>query len=138
MDASVKISQAMPTADEVNHLYDLVGWNASGLRTVTRTQKALDLSLCTVTAKSGNKLVGFGRIIGDAYTAQILDLMTHPDFRRQGIASGILAELLRYAKGKFLGIYLIDGSSIEGFYERHNFVSANVDTDRLMYFSQGE
>ena len=136
MDASIAISQTRPSADAVNRLYDLVGWNASGLRTVAKTQKALDLSLCTVTAKFGDKFVGFGRIIGDAYTAQILDLMTHPDYRRQGIASSVLDELLRYAKGKFLGIYLIDGSSIEGFYEKHNFILANPETDKLMNLTE--
>lgn len=69
-------------AGAVNALYAVVGWNAAGRRTVEKTCQMLSMSPCHVTARSGGELVGFGRILADPYTAQVLDLMTHPACRR--------------------------------------------------------
>ncbi|CAN5485859.1 GNAT family N-acetyltransferase [soil metagenome] len=122
-------------ARAVNALYAAVGWNAVGQRTVEKTRQMLQMSACHVTARTGGELVGFGRILADPYTAQLLDLMIHPAFQRRGVASGILQRLLAFAEGKYLGVYLIDGSGLVGFYEHFGFEAANPVTDRLMYWS---
>lgn len=131
----IKVAYSRPSAVEVNELYDLLGWNREGLRTSEKTKIALERSACIVSARCGRRLVGFGRIIGDSYTAQILDLMTHPEFRHQGIAKKVLKALLSYAAGRFLGIFLIDGSGITGFYEQFGFETADPATDKLMYWN---
>src|SRR5690625_458988 len=118
----------------VNRLYTAVGWNDRGERTYDKTSRALTVSLCHVTATSCGKLIGFGRIIGDSYTAQILDLITHPDYRQQGIATEILKRLLCFADDRFLGVTLIDGSGLDGFYERFGFKKADPISDQLMYW----
>jgi len=119
----------------VNSLYTAAGWNDHGERTRDKTSRALALSLCHVTATYANTLVGFGRIIGDTYTAQILDLITHPDYRQQGIATEIMKRLLHFADGRFLGVTLIDGSGLGGFYERFGFEAADPSSDQLMYWA---
>ena len=121
--------------EEVNSLYSSVGWNGKGQRTLEKTRRTLAASPYVVTARVEEQLVGFGRILGDAYTAQILDVMVHPECRRRGVASGVLERLLDAAKGKFLGVYLIDGSGYKKFYERFGFETANPHTDRLMYWT---
>ena len=66
------------------------------------------------TATFENRLIGFGRILGDAYTGQPLDIMTDPDFRRRGIAGHIVRLLLEQAEGQFIGLFLIDGTGRQG------------------------
>lgn len=118
---------------EVTKLYGRVGWNSSSQRTEVKTAKMLEQTMFYVTARSEDRLVGFGRILGDAYTGQLLDIMTDPDFRRQGIAGHVIMMLLEQAKGQFIGISLVDGTGRSEFYERFGFVRANSETDRLMY-----
>ena len=50
-----------------------------------------------VAAWDGDTLIGFGRVFADVYWAQILDVMTHPDYRRRGVAKGIVSRLITYA-----------------------------------------
>jgi ribosomal protein S18 acetylase RimI-like enzyme len=67
-------------------------------------------------------LVGFARVCGDPYVAQVLDVITHPAYRRRGIATtcmrGVLAHLQR---SRYVSVTLTDGSGIEGFYRRFGF-----------------
>lgn len=93
----------------------------------------LEQTMFYATATLENRLIGFGRILGDAYTGQLLDIMTDPDFRCRGIAGHIVRLLLEQAEGQFIGLFLIDGTGRPEFYERFGFVQANAETDRLMY-----
>ena len=119
---------------EINALYTAVGWNKKGQRTLERTTRMLQESPYFVVAIHNARIIGFGRILADAYVAQIFDIIVSPDFRRQGVASVILQKILAFAEGKYLGISLIDGSGVEGLYEKAGFVAVNPDTDRLMYW----
>ena len=44
--------------------------------------------------------VGFARVCGDPYVAQVLDVITHPDYRRRGIASQCMRGLLAHCNGR--------------------------------------
>ena len=59
---------------------------------------------------------------GDPYVAQVLDVITHPEYRRRGIATrcmrGVLAHLQRY---RYISVTLIDGSGIPDLYARFGF-----------------
>ena len=67
-------------------------------------------------------MVGFARVCGDPYVAQVLDVITHPDYRRRGIATrcmlGVLGHLQR---SQYLSVTLTDGSGIASFYQRFGF-----------------
>jgi ribosomal protein S18 acetylase RimI-like enzyme len=67
-------------------------------------------------------LVGFARVCGDPYVVQVLDVITHPAYRRRGIATrcmwGVLAHLQR---SRYVSVTLTDGSGIDGFYQRFGF-----------------
>ncbi|GAA4020661.1 hypothetical protein GCM10022631_38120 [Deinococcus rubellus] len=121
-------------AHEINTLYTLIGWNNSNQRTEDRTVSILETSAAYATARSGGELIGFGRMLGDAYTAQLLDVMTTPAFRKHGVATQIIQLLLDWSGNRFLGIYLIDGARNPTFYERLGFEAADPETDRLMYW----
>lgn len=120
---------------DLARLYTVIGWNCDGTRTISRIATILGSSFCYVSACVNGQLVGFGRILGDGFSGQILDLMTHPDHRRKGIATEIMKRLLKEASERLVGLHLIDGNKSEGrFYERFGFLAANSDTDLLMYW----
>ena len=120
-------------ANELIELYTVVGWNKKKLRTHQKTQAVLDNSPYFVQARYENHLVGFGRVIVDPYFAIILDLITHPDHRRSGIATEILKKLIAYCHSQSLPMQLVDGSGTESLYEKLGFKKASSDKEKVMY-----
>ena len=108
---------------QLNALYRLIGWDSHHRRTETETTDMLRLSRYYIAAHAAEStLVGFARVCGDPYVAQVLDVITHPEYRRRGIATkcmlGVLAHLQR---SRYVSVTLTDGSGIEGFYRRFGF-----------------
>jgi len=114
---------------QLNALYRLIGWDSAKRRTEEETTEMLRVSHYYITAYTADDtLVGFARVCGDPYVAQVLDVITHPAYRRRGIATrcmlGVLAHLQR---SRYISVTLTDGSGIEGFYQRFGFrVSEDV------------
>ena len=118
------------------HLYALIGWNRDGTRTPDRVAQILRESDWHVSARINGELVGFGRLVADGFSGQILDLMTHPNHRRRGIATEIMNRLVAEASQTLVGLHLIDGTGDGGrSYERFGFSKADPRTDRLMYWN---
>jgi GNAT superfamily N-acetyltransferase len=108
---------------QLNKLYQLIGWDNNGRRTDKETEEMIRKSHYHIAAHtSGSLLVGFARVCGDPYIVQVLDVITHPDFRLNGIATrcmqGILAHLQH---SHYVSVTLTDGSGIDGFYQRFGF-----------------
>ena len=122
-------------AAALNDLYTAVDWNIDNERTEAKTSAMLQASPCFVAAWADEKLVGFGRILADPYNAQILDVMTHPDYWRRGVASGVMERLLGFTRGQFSGVMLIAGGGLESFYTRFGFAAANPQNGVLMFLS---
>ena len=80
-------------------------------------------------------MVGFARVCGDPYVVQVLDVITHPAYRRRGIATrcmlGVLAHLQR---ARYVSVTLTDGSGIPGFYQRFGL---RVGTDVAQVWERG-
>jgi ribosomal protein S18 acetylase RimI-like enzyme len=115
---------------QLDALHRLIGWDKHNRRTEAETAEMLRVSHYYIAAHTTEgKLVGFARVCGDPYIAQVLDVITHPDFRRRGIATrcmlGVLAHL---QSSRYLSITLIDGSGIPSFYERLGFQLVASDT----------
>ena len=108
---------------QLNALYRLIGWDSHHRRTKSETTEMLRVSHYYIAAHTPEGiLVGFARVCGDPYVAQVLDVITHPAFRRRGIATrcmrGVLAHLQR---SSYVSVTLTDGSGIAGFYHRFGF-----------------
>jgi ribosomal protein S18 acetylase RimI-like enzyme len=108
---------------QLNALYRLIGWDRHGRRTAAETTEMLRASHYHIAAQTTEgKLVGFARVCGDPYVAQVLDVITHPAFRRRGIAtrcmSGVVAHLQR---SRYVSVTLTDGSGIAAFYAQFGF-----------------
>ena len=121
------------TGETLNALYTAVGWNEEGTRTPEKTQLVLERAACFIAAWDGDTLIGFGRVLADVYWAQISDVMTHPDYRRRGIAKDVVSRLITYAEGERLSLMLIAAGGLERLYRQFGFTAANPATDVLMY-----
>jgi ribosomal protein S18 acetylase RimI-like enzyme len=108
---------------QLQALYRLIGWDRHNRRTAAETTEMLRVSHYYIAAHTAEgALVGFARVCGDPYVAQVLDVITHPAYRRRGIATqcmrGVLAHLQR---SRYVSVTLTDGSGIAGFYQRFGF-----------------
>src|SRR5919199_3784679 len=108
---------------QLNALYRLIGWDSQSRRTASETTEMLRVSYYYIAAHTADgQLVGFARVCGDPYVVQVLDVITHPAYRRRGIATrcmrGVLAHLQR---SRYVSVTLTDGSGIAGFYHRFGF-----------------
>jgi GNAT superfamily N-acetyltransferase len=127
-------------ATQLNRLYQLIGWDANGRRTDRETAEMLRVSYYHIAAHTFNGLlVGFARVCGDPYVVQVLDDITHPDFRHRGIATrcmqGVIAHLQR---SHYVSVTLTDGSGIEGFYQRFGFQLFNQETPARVWKRETE
>lgn len=125
---------------QLNALYRLVGWDADGRRTNAETAEMLRVSHYHIAAHTADgRLVGFARVCGDPYIAQVLDVITHPGYRRRGIATrcmlGVLAHLQR---SNYVSVTLTDGSGVEGFYERFGFRAIDSATPARVWEKDSE
>ncbi|GLI27633.1 N-acetyltransferase [Agromyces rhizosphaerae] len=81
----------MPGIEALVALYDAVGWSAYTAAPDVLV-RALAGSLRVVTAWRGDRLVGLARIVGDGATiAYLQDVLVHPDHRRSGLGSRMVA-----------------------------------------------
>lgn len=119
--------------ETLNALYTAVGWNEDGERTIQKTQLVLERAACFVAAWHEGALVGFGRVLADVYAAQMLDVMTHPAYRRRGVASGVVSRLVTFAEAEGFSLMLISAGGVQGLYKQFGFVAANPRADVLMY-----
>ena len=110
-------------ATELNALYRLIGWDSTNQRDEARTLEMLKLSRYYIAAHSvEGELVGFARVCGDPYVVQVLDVITHPSYRRRGIASACMRAVVAHLRvAHYVSVTLTDGSGLERFYEQFGF-----------------
>lgn len=120
----IKYINKTPTVDEFNQLTEAVGW---GRRENAVVEEALKHTLYSVCAYDEDKLIGYGRIIGDkTIFLHIHDVMVRPEYQGMGIGTGIMNNILdevNVYRGVNPGIRVYLGASKgkEGFYEKFGF-----------------
>lgn len=68
-----------------------------GNKDLERSQKAIENSLFTVSVYDENKLIGFGRIVGDqGITYVVSDIMVDKDYQKRGYGDQIMKEINNY------------------------------------------
>lgn len=108
---------------QLNALYRLIGWDSRQRRTAAETTELLAVSRYHIAAHTGEGLlVGFARVCGDPYVVQVLDVITHPAYRRRGIATRCMRGVLGHVqRSRYVAVTLTDDSDIAGFYARFGF-----------------
>lgn len=114
------------TADEFNYLTDKVGW---GIRETTIVQEALNNTLYSISVYDNDKIIGFGRIIGDkTIFLYIHDVMVIPEYQDKNIGTQIMNKLISpinvYKQtNPNIRTYLGASKGMEPFYEKFGFIS---------------
>lgn len=114
----------LPDPREHFALFDSVGFNERYHVTASDLSRATRSSWAVVSAYSGQRLVGFGRVVSDGVLyATIHDMIVAPGFRDQGIGSEILVRLVdRCRSAGIHDIQLFCAQGKESFYRRHGFL----------------
>lgn len=122
----IEYIEKAPSADEYSALTSAVGWGAAEIGIVER---ALANSLYCVCAYDGEKIVGFGRLIGDgAMFLYVQDIMVLPEYQGQKIGTGIMErivkKILEYKQtSRDLRAYLGASVGKEDFYKKFDFLT---------------
>lgn len=122
----IKYVSKIPTANEFNNLTEAVDW---GRRDNNIVEEALNNTLYSLCVYDGDKLIGYGRIIGDkTIFLYIQDVMVIPKYQGKKIGTGIMKELLKqieeYKKvNPDIRTYLGASKGKEPFYEKFGFIS---------------
>lgn len=88
------IKYSSPSAEEYISLRIKAGM---GTKDLLKTKIALNNSLFIVSLWDNDKLVGFGRIVGDeGITYVISDIMVDPDYQGKGLGKVIMREIDSY------------------------------------------
>lgn len=122
----IKYIEQTPSADEFNYLTNFVGW---GIREKNIIEEALKNTLYSLCVYDNDKLIGYGRIIGDkTIFLYIQDIMVIPEYQSKHIGTGIMNNLLnqinQYKKiNPDIRTYLGASKGKESFYEKFGFIS---------------
>ena len=127
----INIKENNNNIEEFNYLYDAVGWGAYDKDI---TKRALDNTFYSVSVYDDDKIIGYGRLIGDTICfIHIHDVMVVPEYQCKKIGTMIMNKLLEKIKelkhkNPDLLVYLGASKNKEGFYEKFGFVT-RTDAD---------
>lgn len=122
----IRYLEHTPSAEEFNYLTNSVGW---GIRKNNIVDEALKNTLYSLCVYDDDKLIGYGRIIGDkTIFLYIQDIMVIPEYQSKHIGTGIMENLLKqineYKKiNSNIRTYLGASKGKESFYEKFGFIS---------------
>lgn len=118
--------EKIPSAQEFSDLTESVGWGRDD-RAIVET--ALKNTLFAVCAYDGERIVGFGRLIGDgAMFLYVQDIMVAPEYQSQKIGTELMNRIMKTvadckAVNPGLRAYLGASKGKEKFYEKFGFVT---------------
>ncbi len=121
----ILIKENVNSVEEFNYLYDSVGWGSYDEKV---SEKALNNTYYSVSIYDDNKIIGYGRLIGDGICFMYIhDVMVIPKYQNKKIGTSIMNKLL----GKIeeikkenpdLRVYLGASKGKEGFYKKFGFI----------------
>ena len=127
----INIKEDIKNVEEFNLLYDAVGWGAYDEKI---TQKALDNTFYSVSIYDDEKIVGYGRIIGDTICfLYIQDVMVKTEYQGKKIGTLVMNKLLEKVnevkkENPDVRVYLGASKNREKFYEKFGFIR-RIDAD---------
>ncbi len=134
----ISIKENVNSVEEYNYLYDAVGWGSYGN---IISKKALENTMYSVSVYDGDKIIGYGRIIGDGICfLYIHDVMVDPKYQNKKIGSQIMSKLLETInqiklENPYVRVYLGASKGKEKFYERFGFITredANLGSGMIL------
>ncbi len=132
------IKENVNNVDEFNFLYDAVGWGSYEKKI---SEKALANSMYSVSIYDENKIIGFGRLIGDEICfVYIHDVMVLPEYQNKKVGTQIMNKLLSKiseikSENPSVRVYLGASKGKEKFYEKFGFITrqrANLGSGMIL------
>lgn len=134
----ISIKENVNSIDEFNYLYDAVGWGSYDEKV---SEKALANTMYSVSVYDDDKIIGYGRIIGDGICfLYIHDVMVASKYQNKKIGSQIMNKLLEKVnkikiENPYVRVYLGASKGKEKFYERFGFITredANLGSGMIL------
>ena len=134
----ISIKENVNSIEEFNYLYDAVGWGSYDEKV---SEKALANTMYSTSVYDDDKIIGYGRIIGDGICfLYIHDVMVIPKYQNKKIGSQIMNKLLEKVnqikiENPYVRVYLGASKGKEKFYERFGFIKredANLGSGMIL------
>ena len=134
----ISIKENVNSIEEFNYLYDAVGWGSYDEKV---SEKALANTMYSVSVYDDDKIIGYGRIIGDGICfLYIHDVMVIPKYQNKKIGSQIMNKLLEKVnqikiENPYVRVCLGASKGKEKFYERFGFITredANLGSGMIL------
>ena len=134
----ISIKENVNSIEEFNYLYDAVGWGSYDEKV---SEKSLANTMYSVSVYDDDKIIGYGRIIGDGICfLYIHDVMVIPKYQNKKIGSQIMNKLLEKVnqikiENPYVRVYLGASKGKEKFYERFGFITreeANLGSGMIL------
>ena len=134
----ISIKENVNSIEEFNYLYDAVGWGSYDEKV---SEKALANTMYSVSVYDDDKIIGYGRIIGDGICfLYIHDVMVIPKYQNKKIGSQIMNKLLEKVnqikiENPYVRVYLGALKGKEKFYEKFGFITredANLGSGMIL------
>ena len=134
----ISIKENVNSIEEFNYLYDVVGWGSYDEKV---SEKALANTMYSTSVYDDDKIIGYGRIIGDGICfLYIHDVMVIPKYQNKKIGSQIMNKLLEKVnqikiENPYVRVYLGASKGKEKFYERFGFIKredANLGSGMIL------
>ncbi len=122
---SIAYRPTLPRPEAFRALFATTGWDAGRPLTPERAAAALAGTRHAVAAYDGDRLVGFGRVIGDGVLHALLaDVIVDPAYQRAGIGSEIVGRLVEHCRQEaVMDVQLFCARGKRPFYERLGFLA---------------
>lgn len=121
----IRIKENINNVEEFNLLYDSVGWGAYDKKI---SKKALNNTYYSVSIYDDNKIIWYGRLIGDGICFMYIhDVMVMPEYQNKKIGTSIMNKLIEKIEtiekeNPDVRVYLGASKGKEGFYKRFGFI----------------
>ena len=134
----ISIKENVNSIEEFNYLYDAIGWGSYDEKV---SEKSLANTMYSVSVYDDDKIIGYGRIIGDGICfLYIHDVMVAPKYQNKKIGSQIMNKLLEKVnqikiENPYVRVYLGASKGKEKFYERFGFITredANLGSGMIL------
>ena len=134
----ISIKENVNSIEEFNYLYDAVWWGSYDEKV---SEKALANTMYSVSVYDDDKIIGYGRIIGDGICfLYIHDVIVIPKYQNKKIGSPIMNKLLEKVnqikvENPNARVYLGASKGKEKFYERFGFIKredANLGSGMIL------
>ena len=122
----IEYKEKVPTTIEYNYLTNAVGW---GTREDDIVEIALSNSIYSICAYENDKIIGYGRIIGDkTIFLYIQDIMVMPEYQNKEVGTNIMKNILEKINelkkiNPNIRAYLGASKGKENFYKKFGFIT---------------